>query len=47
MPFWSAGFAPDRKVGEVQQITQRMGQSLEAQIPNSRVTIGLAPSTSG
>lgn len=35
-------FPPERRVGEVQELAERMRQSLEAQIPNSRVTIGLA-----
>ncbi|HRY52076.1 MAG TPA: cation diffusion facilitator family transporter [Candidatus Paceibacterota bacterium] len=40
-------FAPDRKVGEVQEVMERMCRSLESQILNSRVTIGLAKSARG
>jgi ferrous-iron efflux pump FieF len=40
-------FAPNRMVGEVQEIAERMRRSLEEQIPNSRVTIGLTKSPRG
>lgn len=40
-------FTADRKVGEVQEIVERMCRSLEQQISNSRVTIGLAKSPRG
>ncbi len=35
-------FAPDRKVGEIQAVLERMQHDIEERIRNSRVTIGLA-----